>query len=379
MKKRVAIIGSGLIGKTIAKDLCNNHIVTCIDLNYEILKEIKKKLSVNTIQLDVTDKKTFSNQIQQFDIVICAVPGHLGFETLKTIIENKRNVVDISFFPENPFLLDDLAKKNKVTAVVDCGVAPGLCNIIAGYHNTKTPLTSYECLVGGLPATRTFPFEYKAGFSPIDVIEEYTRPARLVVNGMLIEREALSDIEMVDIAPVGTLESFNTDGLRTLLQTMPEVKNMKEKTLRYPGHAEKMKIFKASGFFEKSETQIGKVKISPLKFTSSLLFPKWKLSKDELEYTIMKVKLENKKQIIEYSLFDATDFTNENSSMARTTGFTCTSIATQLLNNKIKDRGIIAPEFLGKDDKIFKSIMQYLNKRQINIEVKTSKKNSNGK
>ena len=86
-----------------------------------------------------------------FDLVIGAVPGALGFATLRTVIEAGRDVVDISFFPEDALALDALAREKNVTAVVDCGVAPGLCNIIAGHHHRKSPLTHYECLVGGLP------------------------------------------------------------------------------------------------------------------------------------------------------------------------------------------------------------------------------------
>jgi len=88
--------------------------------------------------------------------------------------------------------------------------------------------------VGGLPIVRQWPYEYKAVFSPLDVIEEYTRTARFVENGRVVTRPALTDLERVDFEGVGTLEAFNTDGLRTLIQTIP-APNMKEKTLRYPG------------------------------------------------------------------------------------------------------------------------------------------------
>src|SRR5690606_32895639 len=144
-----------------------------------------------------------------------------GFATAKAVIESGRNMVDISFFPEDPFELDELAKKHNVTVVTDCGVAPGMGNIILGYHNQAMQVTDYECLVGGLPLVREWPWEYRAVFSPIDVIEEYIRPARFVQNGALVVREALSDPELVHFAEVGTLESWNSDGLRTLIQTMP--------------------------------------------------------------------------------------------------------------------------------------------------------------
>src|SRR5205085_2546835 len=168
-------------------------------------------------------------------------------------------------------------KKNNVTAVVDCGVAPGLCNIIAGYHHKRMKVTGYECLVGGLPVKREWPFDYKAVFSPADVIEEYTRPARYIENGNQVVKEALTDIEKIIFDETGELESFNSDGLRSLAHTMPNVPNMKEKTLRYAGHAELMKVFRETGLFSKVPVDIKGTKVTPLELTSSLLFPKWKL------------------------------------------------------------------------------------------------------
>ena len=155
-----------------------------------------------------------------FDGVICAVIGVLGFQTLKTIIETGKDVVDISFFPENSLELAALEKEKGGTAIVDCGVAPGIDTIILGRYNELYKISNFECLVGGLPKIKKWPFYYKAPFSPIDVIEEYTRPARYVENGHVIIREPLTDCEFVDFDKVGTLESFNTDGLRTIISTL---------------------------------------------------------------------------------------------------------------------------------------------------------------
>ena len=139
-------------------------------------------------------------------------------------------------------------RQRGVTAVVDCGVAPGLSNMMLGYHASQGAVSSYRCLVGGLPVKRTWPWQYKAPFSPVDVLEEYTRPARLVEGGCIVTRPALSEPELVDLDPVGTLEAFNTDGLRSLLVTMRQVPDMVEKTLRYPGHIDYIRVLRESGF-----------------------------------------------------------------------------------------------------------------------------------
>ncbi|MCK6650335.1 MAG: saccharopine dehydrogenase NADP-binding domain-containing protein, partial [Bacteroidia bacterium] len=314
---KVIVLGAGLIGKAIAVDLNSRYDVTCSDIQLDKLELLSKEHRIKTKQADFNDKKTLSQLLEPFDLVVSAVPGFMGYNLLKQIIENKKNCVDISFFPENALELNSLAKEKNVTAIVDCGVAPGLCNIIAGYHHSISKLNSYECLVGGLPKTREWPYEYKAVFSPIDVIEEYTRPARYLENGKSVVREALSDPEYVFFKEIGTLESFNTDGLRTLAETMPDVPNMKEKTLRYPGHISLMKILRDTGFFEKNKISINGQQISPIELTSKLLFPKWKMEPDEEDFTIMQIILENENECITYSLFDKKDIINNISSMAR--------------------------------------------------------------
>ncbi|MBT8384178.1 MAG: saccharopine dehydrogenase NADP-binding domain-containing protein, partial [Bacteroidia bacterium] len=261
----IVVLGAGMVGSAMAIDLAKNHSVTITDFDQKVLNKVKEKCqSLQTLLLDVTNKYGLQKTIDPFDLVICAVPGFLGYKTLKTIIQAKRNVIDISFFPENALDLDQLAKDNDVTAIVDCGVAPGMDNFILGYYNEKLKLTDFECLVGGLPKVKKWPFNYKAPFSPIDVIEEYTRPARYVENGKLVIKQALSDSEFIEFEKVGTLESFNSDGLRSIIYTMPHIANMKEKTLRYPGHVEYIKVLQESGFFSKNKIEINGKLISPL-------------------------------------------------------------------------------------------------------------------
>ena len=123
---------------------------------------------------------------------------------------------------DDPMQLDALAREHGVTAVVDCGVSPGVSNVAIGYAVAQLEVTErIEILVGGLPVVRRWPYEYKAPFAPHDVIEEYTRPARIVEHGEVVVREALSEPELVDFPGVGTLEGFNTDGLRSLIGSFP--------------------------------------------------------------------------------------------------------------------------------------------------------------
>ncbi len=278
---KIAILGAGMVGRAMAIDLCKNFDVTSFDVNDKSLELLKgKEPSVKFLKADLSDYAGYGELLSGFDFVIAAVPGFMGYKTLEAVIKAKKNVADISFFPEDALALDALAKENGVTAIVDCGVAPGMSNYIIGYHNERMKITSFECMVGGLPAQRVKPFEYKAPFSPIDVIEEYTRPARLMENGRIVTKPALSEPELVDFPEVGTLESFNTDGLRSILFTMGHIPDMKERTLRYPGHIDLIKAMIKGGFFDTKPINFKGIEISPLEFSSAMLIDQWRSKPD---------------------------------------------------------------------------------------------------
>ena len=369
--KSIIVLGAGMVGSAIAIDLAKKHSVSISDFNKNALEMVVSKCKkITSIPLDVTNKTALQKIIKPFDLVVCAVPGFLGFQTLKSIIEARKNVIDISFFPENALELNELAKKNNVTAIVDCGVAPGMGNIILGYYNEKLKITDFECLVGGFPKIKKWPFCYKAPFSPIDVIEEYTRPARYVENGVMVTKEALSDCEFIEFDKVGTLESFNSDGLRSIIFTMPHIKNMKEKTLRYPGHVEYIKVLKESGFFSENPIIINNLEVSPLDFTSKILFNEWKLDENEEELTVMRITLKgtdlkgNSKTIV-YNLHDEYCSKTKTSSMARTTGYTATAAANMFLDGLFSKKGIFPPELVGNNEHCFNYILNYLKERKV--------------
>ncbi|MCD6176339.1 MAG: saccharopine dehydrogenase NADP-binding domain-containing protein [Candidatus Cloacimonetes bacterium] len=372
---KIVVLGAGMVGRAIAIDLAKKHNVVSADICEESLKKLEAIENIKTIKSDLSNKKIVKKIIKDSDLVVNAAPGFMGFETLKTIIESGKDVVDIAFFPEDVLQLDDLAKKHKVTAIMDCGVAPGMSNAILGYHNTKMIVEDFEFYVGGLPQIRTLPFQYKAPFSPIDVIEEYIRPARFVENGKTVIKPALSDTELIEFENVGTLEAFNTDGLRSLIKTM-KITNMKEKTLRYPGYIDQIKLLKDYGFFQTKEIEIDGKQIRPIDLTSKLLISKWKLEDDEPEFTIMKIiisGIENDKKVkYIYELFDKFDTKTQTSSMARTTGYACTSAVELVLNGNYTEKGLFPPEFVGAKNDCLKKMLAYQKDR--NIIYKVSRK-----
>ena len=361
----IIVLGAGLVGGVMAKDLAKNHNITSVDIsqkNLDVLDGIK------TICADISDRSTLQNLIKDFDLVVGAVPGFMGYKMMKDVIEAGKNIVDISFYPEDPFGLDELAKEKGVVAVMDCGVAPGMGNIIFGHHDKSMKITDYECLVGGLPEKREWPYEYQAVFSPIDVIEEYIRPARYVQNSALVVKEALSDTELVEFNEIGTLESWNSDGLRSLIKTMKHVPNMIEKTLRYPGCVEYLKVLRASGFFSYNEVEVNGSMIRPVDMTAKLLFPKWEMKEGDRDFTVMRIVIDglenNKKVTYQYNLLDR--YKDGINSMSRTTGFTCTAVANLVVNGEYDRVGISPPEYLGGH---FEFVKSYLQERGVQYKV----------
>lgn len=370
---QIAILGAGMVGRAMAIDLATKYNVTSFDVNDKALQLLtQKNVSIKTIKADLSDYSSYDSLLKDFDYIISAVPGFMGYKALEAIINAQKNVVDISFFPENALELHELAKEKNVTAIVDCGVAPGMSNLILGYHNERMTITDFECQVGGLPKKRVYPFEYKAPFSPIDVLEEYTRPARYIENSHIVTKPALSDAELIDFEHVGTLESFNTDGLRSILFTMGHIPNMKEKTLRYPGHINLMQGLIKAGFLSTSPVNFKGQQISPMEFTSALLFDQWKLGETEEEFTLMQIKLSDAEKTICYDLYDEYDAVTQTSSMSRTTGYTCTAALNMLTENLFTEKGVFPPELIGKDEKCFHFILNYLAERNIHYRKTAS-------
>lgn len=363
-----------MVGRTMAIDLAKKHEVTSFDASSQALDILSQRApTVETIKTDLQDYAAYNSLLSGFDYVVTAVPGFMGYKTLEAVIKAGKDVADISFFPEDALALDALAKQNNVTAIVDCGVAPGMSNYVIGYHNEKMNISSFECMVGGLPVNRVKPFEYKAPFSPIDVIEEYTRPARLMENGHIVTKPALSEPELIDFTQVGTLESFNTDGLRSILYTMGHIPHMKERTLRYPGHIDLIKAMMKGGFFDTRKINVNGVDISPLEFSSAILLDQWKSAPDEREFTLMRIIVsgseDGRPATYTYDLFDTYDSATRASSMSRTTGYTCTGSLHLIMDNLFTEKGVFPPELVGKHENCFHFIMQYLKERNVVYQV----------
>jgi len=369
---RIVVFGAGMVGKAIAIDLSAKHRVISADVDKQSLQYLSANYPIEAVVANLMEEETIIRLVKDCDLVVSAVPGFMGYQTVSTVIESGKNIVDISFMPEDFMDLNTLAAKNGVTAITDCGVAPGMPNLIAGYYNEIMEIERFEYVVGGLPKVKIYPFYYKAPFSPIDVIEEYIRPARYKEEGQLLSKPAMSEPELIFFEKVGTLEGFHTDGLRSLLTNLPHIPNMREKTLRYPGHLQLITALKAAGFFEKTPLTIHHTDIRPIEFTSKILIKDWRLSPDEPEFTVMRIEVEGKQEgvpkKIVYELYDEFDPVTRLSSMGRTTGFTATACAELILQGRFAGKGVFPLELIGMDADNFEFVMNYLNQRGVRYQ-----------
>ena len=372
---KVVVLGAGYVGNVIARDLAENPSteVTIVDINQEVLDKLTQDYNLHGICADLSGPNTIKDIVKDFDLVIGALPYFIGYKVLKAVIEAGKNIVDISYFEEDALSLDEVAKEKGVTAVVDCGVAPGSSSIILGYIDSILDKTeSFLCYVGGLPVDRNWLFDYRSPYSPIEVIEEYLQLARYIEKGEIVVKPALSEHELLDFPEVGTLVTINTDGLRSLIKTM-DIPFMKEKTLRYPDHIEKMKMLRDAGFLNTEEIDVKGKKIKPIEFTSRLLFDHWMFEEGDEDFTVMKIIIEgmkdDKKLRYTYDMLDKYDREKGILSIARTTGYTCTAVAQIILEGKFKETGIIPPELLGKHSEVYHQVIEYLRKRNVIFKV----------
>jgi lysine 6-dehydrogenase len=198
---KIVVLGCGAMGRPIAIDLCKapGCEVVSVDVNQESLERLAREHPIQTRVADLSTVEGVTRAVEDADLVIGAVPYSVGYTMLERVIRAGKNVVDISYFGEDPFGLDDLAKEKRVTAVVDCGVAPGMSNIILGDHTRKMKVTRYELYVGGFPKAKNAPFEHKSPFPAIEVLEEYADLGNRVEDGKVVVEPMLDETATIDL------------------------------------------------------------------------------------------------------------------------------------------------------------------------------------
>lgn len=374
---KVLILGCGNIGSVATEDIAKSMSsieVVVADRDRARAKEVAEKIgesNVSGIHLDATNHNELVNALKDLDLAMGFLPGKLGYRLAETCIDAKKDLVDVSYMSENPLTLNDKATKAGVTIIPDCGLAPGISNILVGHAIRKLDkVLAVHIMVGGLPEKPVPPLGYVITWSLENLIDEYVRKARIVKEGEIVEVEALSGLEEVEFPNVGRLEAFYTDGLRTLPYTVSNVDNMWEKTLRYPGHAKKIKLLKALGFFDEEQINVEGVSLSPRKLTVKLFDQK--LRRPEIrDIVAMKIKVSgirnDKHMRYVYHMLDRYDENRGITAMARTTAYPASIIAQLMFKKAVKAKGVVPLERLGMSEEFFSKFLNELEKRKIRI------------
>ncbi|MFC2168640.1 saccharopine dehydrogenase family protein [Acidobacteriota bacterium] len=374
---RIVVLGCGAVGIHMAIDLSKDPMseVISVDINREELEHLAREHPIEILVEDLSKAEGITRAVEDADIVIGSVPGIMGYTMLETVIRAGKNIVDISYFPEDPFSLDDLAKQMEVSAVVDCGVVPGMANVILGDHTREMKVARYECYIGGIPKSKNVPLEYKSPFPVLEVLEEYANSGRKFENGKMVVEPMLSETMMIDLDMVGTLACLNSDGLRTLLHTM-DIPNMFEKTLRYPGHVDMMRIFRDIGLLNLTPIQVKGASVRPIDVTASLLSPLWKYEPGESDLTIMRLVISGEEGGIPatytYDMYDEYNPMTRALSMARTTGYSCTAVTRLVLDGVYSHKGISPPEYVGRVKGCREYVEKYLEDRGVRWKMQRS-------
>ena len=366
------VVGCGKVGSEIVRDLASSKAVdsvVAVDANPASLARFTHWPKVETVRADLGQKKSLYGLIRQADVVCGALPGRIGFELLQLVVEAGRDIVDISYTAKDPFQLHRKALHNGCTLVPQCGVAPGFTNMCVGDASRRLErMTRVRIFVGGLPQRPIGPLNYRVVFSLDDVINEYTRPVRVVEDGDSKVVEPLSGRGFLVFPGVGKLEYFLTDGLGTLPRSFPKVPDMQELTLRFPGHAEMMNTLRTLGYFERRKLKVDHVQLEPRQLTLELLQSAFSKGPPE-DFLAFRVDVEGlsegKKILVRYQLLDRFDRKNGVSAMARTTAYPCTSVALLMGQKRLLGKGVVPPEKIAQDPEMFSSVLSRLRARGI--------------
>jgi lysine 6-dehydrogenase len=351
---KVLVLGSGLIGPAIASDLLANQAVKQVvvaDRDSDRLKACASKISdkrLSTQVIDVSDVSAASKLMTGFSVVVCALPHSMTIFADTAAIRAGVSLVDLAF-EDDQMALDSDARKAGITLIPGCGVAPGLTNILAAHAaETLDVVEEIHIKCGGIPQKPQPPLWYKVVFSLESVLNMYTRRVRIVRNGKVVEVDSLSDLEPVDFpAPFGRLDCFNTDGLATLLHTMKNVRTMDEKTIRWPGHIQKIKTMIECGLLGTTPVKVGNVQVSPREVLARLLSPILALG-DDKDVTLLRVEVlgqkGNSRIHCTYDMIDYYDEAKQATSMARTTAYPASIAAQMVAQGQIEEKGLVPPE-----------------------------------
>ncbi|MFQ5823385.1 MAG: saccharopine dehydrogenase family protein [bacterium] len=378
--KKYAVLGAGLMGRVVVKDIVEkapDAQVTLIDINEALLKELYNfigQTKLKVCMLNVSDTTATASILRKHDVVISALPHRLSLPAIKAAIKACVSIVDlVGEAPEKRLALHHEAENVGITIIPGCGVAPGISNICVG-RGVELLDETHEAIiyVGGLPKKKEPPLYYQTVYSLESVFDAYLRKARILRKGEIVEVEPMSGVEKINFPePMGQLEAFYTDGLASLIVTMKGKisHHLAEKTLRYPGHRDRIKLLESCGMLEEKPVLINSHEITPLDFLIKQLSNVLKLSPDG-DLLIMRIVIKGIKdgtsRTHTFELFDQFDPANQITAMARTTAFPAVWAARMITDKRINKKGVQFPEQIFSTE-LFSEFISAMRKNNIQI------------
>jgi len=363
---KVVVLGAGLMGKEVARDLIKNSKVERVflgDIDVKIAQNFVDTLNtdkIEVVELHAERDDSLLEVISKGNVVVNALFYSFNERVARAAIAAGVHSVDlgghIGGVTEKILDLDEEAKAKGVTIIPDLGVAPGMVNILAGYGASKLDeVESIKLFVGGIPTEPKPPLHYTRVFSLDGVFDHYTEPSKMIQKGKLQEVPSLSGVEPIYFKDFGVLEAFYTSGgISTLYKTFPNVQTLEYKTIRYKGHAEKFKLLADLGFLDASnkvEVEDQEVSVRPV--VREALKKKLELgTKPDAVLLRVIVAGEKAQQQVtyEFEMVVCKDMTINETAMARATANTISVVAQMIGENKITERGVFAPESIVPGD-----------------------------
>ena len=380
---KVIVLGCGNIGSIIAQDLAENLNGAEITVSLRDKERAKAAASriegANWTTINAKDYPKLVEVVGEFDLIIGALPSEYGYQSMRAAAEAGVNMVDISTPSEDPLQLDNMAKEAGITIIPDCGVAPGLTNMLVGYSASRLDvMRKAYIMTGSIPEHPLPPMGWELStfwerwVSKAEaVIEFYLMDVSIVDGGRIVHVPTLSGLEELDFPGVGKLEAFYTGGLRTMIGSYPGVSSMWEKTLRYPGNVEGIKLLRELGFFDEKTVMVGDMQVSPRTVSARILERSLKkpIVEDILAMRVEVIGEKGGREVrMSYHLLDRFDRVKGVSAMARMTGYPAAVAARKLAQGEIKEKGVVPPERIGEKETLFKSLLSDLRRKGVKVE-----------
>lgn len=376
-----AVIGAGLMGRVIARDLVESEpeaTVTLFDINDSLLEEAVRFIGsdhLSTRVLDIGDTAAATAALENHHVAIGALPHSMSYPATVAALRARVSYIDlVGEAPEPLIALHEQAVDAGCLIIPGLGVAPGISNIcIARGIELLDETHNGYIYVGGIPVKKEPPLYYQTVYLLESVFNAYLRPATIIKNGEPVTVEPLSGLEEISFPePIGTLEAFFTDGLASLPVTVGDkIKDsLFEKTLRYPGHVECMRVLIECGLLDAGPVRVDGADVVPRDVLIKLLEDKLQLG-PEGDILVMRVIVEGLKEGKEqrhvFELVDYFDAANQYTAMARTTAFPAVLAARMMASNDLPERGVFFPEQLFTGDR-FEIMTDELAKKGVTVE-----------